>query len=519
MGKWLVFVATVVFGVVGLQGLAWAQERCPFTVSGEIGAGDQQQAGRLKNGAASTCTNPKTVPDMQAPVQARRFDAYTLKNRSKAAACVTITLTPTSATALSSATYLETFDKANPQANYLGDSGNTGGPQTYSVTVPALSNFVVTVTEVGNGGGTYDLTVGDCGSVVVTAVNPNAGPVAGGTAVTVTGSGFVAGATVSFGGVPAVDVAVANDTTITATTPPGAPGPTAVVVTNPGGASSTLTDGFVYVAPTATTLTVASSVNPSIIGQNVTFTATATSAAGTPTGSIVFKDGATMLGTVALNNTGVATFSTATLAIGVHPITATYAGNATFEPATSAVVSQAVTTGKTTTTMSVDQNPTIVGNTVHFTVLVGAVAPATGTPTGNVTVSADGTPVAAAVAIDANGRATITTSSLSAGTHAMVATYSGDAKFASSVSAPLTLRVDARVDNGDGGTTSSSSSSSSGGSSSGGAVDAGTNAAPGDTSGGGGCDCRTSGGSASSAGVFALATLAVLGLSRRRRRG
>jgi MYXO-CTERM domain-containing protein len=517
MGKWLVFLGTVVFGLVGLRGVAAAQERCPFAVSGEIATGDPTQTGRLKNGAASTCAKPKAVPDLQPPLQERRFDAYALRNRSTAAACVTVTLTPTSATALSSAAYLETFDKQNPQANYLGDSGGGGGAQTYSFNVPALASFVVTVTEVGNGGGTYDLTVGDCGSVVVTAVNPNAGPIAGGTSVTVTGSGFVAGATVTFGGVDALGVTVANDTTITATTPPGAPGPTAVVVTNPGGASSTLTDGFVYVAPTATALTVASSANPSIVGQNVTFTATATSAAGTPTGNIVFKDGTTTIGTVALSNTGSATFSTTMLAVGVHPITASYAGSATFEPATSAVVSQAVTTAKTSTSLAVDQNPTVVGNTVHFTVIVGAVAPATGTPTGTVTVSADGTPVGAAVALDANGRATITTSSLATGTHAMVATYSGDAKFASSVSGPLSMRVDARVE-ADAGGSSSSSGATSGSSSSGAAADAGMNAAPGDASGGGGCDCRTSGGSASSAGLFAFATLAVLGLSRRRRR-
>lgn len=515
MGKWLVFIGTVVFGLVGWSGIASAQERCPFTISGEIAAGDQVQSGRLKNGVASSCAAPKAVPDLQAPVQPRRFDAYTLRNRSTASSCVTVTLTP-KGSPLSSATYLETFDPQNPQGNYLGDSGNAGNAgQTYSLLVPALAKFVVTVTEVGNGGGAYDLSVGDCGSIVVTAVNPNAGPVAGGTAVTISGSGFLAGATVTFGGADATNVTVANDTTIIANTPAGAAGPAPVVVTNPGGASSVLTDGFVYVAPTSTTLTVASSVNPAVVGQSITFTATAASAAGTPTGNIVFKDGTTTLGTAALTG-GTATLSTATLAIGTHPITATYAGSATFEPATSAVVSQAVTTGKTSTAMAVSANPTVVGNTIHFTILVGAIPPATGTPSGTVTVAADGTPVSAPVPLDANGRATVTTSSLPVGTHAMVATYSGDTKFASSVSSPLSVRVDARVD-GDAGS-SSSGGTDAGGSSSGGAADAGANGAVGEASGGGGCDCRTSGGSASSAGVLAFATLAAIALSRRRRR-
>ena len=53
----------------------------------------------------------------------------------------------------------------------------------------------------------------------VSSVSPNNGPVAGGTAVTITGTNFAAGATVTFGGTAATNVVVANSTTITATTP------------------------------------------------------------------------------------------------------------------------------------------------------------------------------------------------------------------------------------------------------------------------------------------------------------
>ncbi len=513
MGKWLVVLGTIFLGLVVWSAPAFAQERCPYTVSGEITAGDPVQAGRLKNSAPSTCAAPKTVPDLQAPVQPARFDSYMLKNRSATAVCVTVTVTPTGSSPLRSGAYLESFDPQNPQASYLGDSGNIeAAGQTYSFLVPALAKFVVTVNEVGNSGGTYDLSVNGCGSVVVTGVTPNAGPVAGGTGVTITGSGFLAGATVTVGGAAATGVNVANDSTIVATTPAGTAGPVSVVVTNPGGASSVLEDGFVYVAPAATTLTLASSINPAMVGQTVTFTAKAESGAGTPVGNVVFKDGTNTLGTAGLNN-GTATFSTPALALGVHAITAVYAGNATFEPATSAVVSQVVTTAKTSTSMAVSANPTIVGNTIHFTVVVGPIPPATGVPTGTVTVSAEGTPVGPAVPLDANGRGTVTTSSLPVGTHAMVAAYSGDARFASSVSTPLSLRVDARVGGPDGGVLPAVD-----GGSSGGVADAGANEAAGEASGGGGCDCRTSGGSASSAGVLAFATLALVGLSRRRRR-
>src|SRR5205814_1978449 len=70
---------------------------------------------------------------------------------------------------------------------------------------------------------------------------------------------------------------------------------------------------------TGTTATaVQSSVNPSVFGQSVTFTATSIvtlPGTGTPTGTVTFKDGATTLGTGALNGSGVATFSTSALSL------------------------------------------------------------------------------------------------------------------------------------------------------------------------------------------------------------
>ncbi len=85
------------------------------------------------------------------------------------------------------------------------------------------------------------------------------------------------------------------------------------------------------IAKAATATAVSSSVNPANSGQSVTFTATVTSAAGTPTGTVQFKDGVTNLGAPqVLNGSGVATFSTSTLAAGVHTITADYSGDINF---------------------------------------------------------------------------------------------------------------------------------------------------------------------------------------------
>ena len=83
----------------------------------------------------------------------------------------------------------------------------------------------------------------------VTGVTPSSGPTAGGTAITITGTGFVAGqTTATIGGVPLVNVAVVNATTLTATTPPGVAGPATVVVTV-GPTSASLGAAFTYIPP------------------------------------------------------------------------------------------------------------------------------------------------------------------------------------------------------------------------------------------------------------------------------
>jgi Metallo-peptidase family M12/IPT/TIG domain len=88
---------------------------------------------------------------------------------------------------------------------------------------------------------------------VVSAVNPKTGSTAGGTAVTISGSAFQAGASVTFGGTAATSVVVVNATTITAVTPARSTGSVAVAVTNPGGLSSSLANGFFYAPPAPVT--------------------------------------------------------------------------------------------------------------------------------------------------------------------------------------------------------------------------------------------------------------------------
>lgn len=84
----------------------------------------------------------------------------------------------------------------------------------------------------------------------VTEVKPNSGSTAGGTNVTIIGTGFTEGSNVFFDGKPASDVTYVSNTEITATTPPGSAGAVDVVVTNPNSSPAQLSDGFTYVAPT-----------------------------------------------------------------------------------------------------------------------------------------------------------------------------------------------------------------------------------------------------------------------------
>ena len=116
----------------------------------------------------------------------------------------------------------------------------------------------------------------------VTSVSPGSGAAGGGTAVAITGTNFVSGATVSFGSAAATNVVVSNSTTITATTPTGSAGAVAVTVTNPGGQSGSLTSGFTYVTG-VTVSSVSPSNGPPAGGTAVTITGTSFASGATVT--------------------------------------------------------------------------------------------------------------------------------------------------------------------------------------------------------------------------------------------
>lgn len=110
----------------------------------------------------------------------------------------------------------------------------------------------------------------------VASVSPSDGPSAGGTTITITGTGFRSGATVDTGGAACTSVTVVSATSITCTTPARSGGGSDVVVTNSDGRSGTLSNGFTFVTPTTTSTTTTTTV-PASNSQMVTAAFTAPS--------------------------------------------------------------------------------------------------------------------------------------------------------------------------------------------------------------------------------------------------
>jgi Bacterial Ig-like domain (group 3)/Kelch motif/Galactose oxidase, central domain len=196
-----------------------------------------------------------------------------------------------------------------------------------------------------------------------------------------------------------------------------------------GSTSSAITQKVV--AKTATATTLASSLNPSIVGQVVTFTATVTpSGAGVPTGTVTFKVGTTVLGTGTLSGRQ-ATLSTSSLPAGSLSIVAVYSGDVQFAGSTSVTLTQTVNKASTVTTLSSRPNPSTVGQPVVFTAMVSS---STGvTPNGTVSFN-EGSTTLGTGTLDSTGTATFSTSSLTKGKHNIKAVYGTTSSFVSSTS-------------------------------------------------------------------------------------
>ena len=196
-------------------------------------------------------------------------------------------------------------------------------------------------------------------------------------------------------------------------------------------------------AQSTTVLT--SSVNPTVFGQSTTFTATVTKpGGGTPTGTVQFSVGGSPFNSAqSVNASGVASISTAALTVGPHTVTASFASDnpATLNSDATLAGGQQVNPAATTTGITSSKNPAEFGAPVTFTANVSVNAPGAGTPIGAVHFQDNGADLGTPV-LDGTGQATVTTSSLTVGSHTINAVYQpADGNFLTS-STSLTQAVE-----------------------------------------------------------------------------
>jgi len=121
-----------------------------------------------------------------------------------------------------------------------------------TATTPAGTSGTANVVVVAPGGtaiGSYTYVTPAAPGPTFSGISPATGPVAGGTPVTLTGTGFTGATLVTIGGTAASSVTVVSNTTITATTPAGTAGTADIIIVAPGG-TATGTDAFTYISPT-----------------------------------------------------------------------------------------------------------------------------------------------------------------------------------------------------------------------------------------------------------------------------
>ncbi len=185
----------------------------------------------------------------------------------------------------------------------------------------------------------------------------------------------------------------------------------------------------------------ASSTNTTVTGQAVTFTATVTSAVGAPGGVVTFRNGATPLGTAALDGGGGATLSVTALPVGTHSITADYAGDANFVGSSSVGIAHTVNKGSTIAGIGASSLTVAEGQSVTLTATVSAFGPANGTPDGTVRFRNGATPLAGDVSL--SGGAASLDVTLPIGTHSIHVVYAGSSDWSGDVSGTIAVTVEA----------------------------------------------------------------------------
>lgn len=198
-------------------------------------------------------------------------------------------------------------------------------------------------------------------------------------------------------------------------------------------AAPQVTRSFAVLLTATTVTTIQTSKEPSVVGQAYTVTATVTSPTGIPKGSVTVSDGQGGTCTdLTLSGAGVASCSMTSTVAGTLTLSGVYSGSSGYAPSTG-TAAHLVNQAQTRVAVTSSADPALPGATVTLSAKVMAISPGKGTPTGSIRFTDNGVELGM-VPLDGLGVATIASTTLPVGRHPIVATFSGDANFASSVS-------------------------------------------------------------------------------------
>jgi Bacterial Ig-like domain (group 3)/NHL repeat len=357
-----------------------------------------------------------------------------------------------------------TADQVYGQPEFDANAPNFGGAITantlYTAGGIAGDGFGLYVTDINNNRVLYYTGKADTTSAVTSSPNPSTF----GQTITITGtvSTFpniylpISGTVTLFDGVTNIGggtLANLNNATgvYTITTATLTAGNHNLTAQYPGNTNffANISPVYVHTVNKANTTTaLISSAGTITVGNSIVFTATVAPVAPaieTPSGSVEFYAGATLLGTAPLNGSAVASFSTNIISTGAYSITARYLGNSNYNISTSSGVNLTVNKQNTTTSLASNPNPVNFGDNLVISATVSTNPPGGGlAPTGTVNFfdgvtligSANLTPINSS-----SSSASITVNNLSVGAHSLTAQFAGSGNFNPSNSGTLDQAV------------------------------------------------------------------------------
>jgi len=342
----------------------------------------------------------------------------------------------------------------------VGAVAVSGYPATASMTLPALTAGTHTLTAAYSGDNYYSSSTGNlptftvAKTITTTVVTPSTTTPALGATLPVTATVTAAAlgstqptGTVTFAldGATVAAIAVSGyPATVNATLAAMTPGTHTLTATYSGDnyyATSTATAPTITVAKSPTTMIVTPATTSPAGGSSllVTATITATSPGSTvPTGTVAFTlDGATA-GTQAVvaGYPSTATITLPSMTPGTHVLAGVYSGDTYYGTSTAPSVTLTVSKGATTTVLTPSTIAPTAGSSMSVTVTITSPNAGATQPSGSVNITEDGTSVATGTVVPgAPSTAVVTIPLVSAGSHLLQATYSGDTYYTGSTSA------------------------------------------------------------------------------------